>query len=189
MKLLVIIASTRPGRIGHKVGKWVVDYSKQNSDFEVEVADLAEINLPFLDAPVPPIMADGKYTNDHTTAWSKTVDSADAFVIVTPEYNYTMPPALVNAIDYLHKEWSYKPVGFVGYGVTGAVRAIQTEKLLLVGFNTMPISKGVELVGVYSPAMSDFTANEQHNKSASAMLQELHKWAKALAPLHQKLQA
>lgn len=183
MKLLVIIASTRPGRLGGEVGKWIEDYAKQNSDFEVEVADLAELNLPFLDEPLIPSMANGNYSNDHTKTWSKTVNAADAFVIVTPEYNYSMPASIVNAIDFLHKEWAYKPVSFVGYGVLGAARAIQVEKQLVVGFNMMPINKWVELVGVFAPVMTKFEAIEKHEQSASIMLQELHKWAAALLPM------
>lgn len=184
MKLLIIIASTRPGRIGDQVGKWISEYATKHSDFEVSVADLLEINLPLFDEPNLPMFA--QYTKTHTKKWSKLVAAADAFIIVTPEYNYTLPPSLLNAIDYLSHEWNYKPVAFVGYGGTGAVRAIQTEKLLLTNLNAMPIPLAVNLVGVYRPAVQTFIPEEKYEQAADIMLKELYKWAEALHPLHKK---
>ena len=181
MKLVIIIASTRPGRIGDQVGKWIAEYAVAHTDFDVSVADLAEINLPLFDEPNHPMTGD--YTKEHTKKWSKIIDAADAFVVVTPEYNYTMPPSLVNAIDFLHKEWQHKPVAFVGYGLTGAVRAIQTEKLIFANLSVMPIAYGVNLSGVYRPAVTTFEPEEKHEQAAERTLQELHKWATALIPL------
>jgi NAD(P)H-dependent FMN reductase len=181
MKLEIIIASTRPGRIGDQVGKWIAEYTTEHTDFDVSVADLAEINLPMYDEPNLPML--GNYTKEHTKQWSKRIDAADAFIIVTPEYNYTMPPSLLNAIDFLHNEWKYKPAAFVGYGGTGAVRAIQTERLLFTNLSVMPIPIMVNLVGVYRPAIITFKPEEKHEQAANKMLEELHKWAKALMPL------
>src|SRR5258706_7699219 len=164
LKLVVIIASTRPGRIGDQVGKWIAEYAAAHTDFDVSVADLAEINLPLYDEPNHPMM--GNYTKEHTKQWSKIIDAADAFIVVTPEYNYTMPPSLLNAIDFLHNEWKYKPVAFVGYGGTGTVRAIQTEKLLFANLSVMPISLMVNLTGVYRPAVTTFTPEEKHEQAA-----------------------
>ena len=108
------------------------------------------------------------------------------FVVVTPEYNYTMPPSLLNAIDFLHIEWKYKPLAFVGYGLTGAVRAIQTEKLLFTNLNVMPIPYMVNLEGVYRPAVTTFVPENKHEQAAERTLQELYKWSTALLPLHKK---
>lgn len=182
MKLTVIIASTRPGRIGDQIGHWIADYASRHSDFEVSIADLAEVALPIFDEPAHPRL--GVYQHEHTKRWSGIVDAADAFVVVTPEYNYTMPPALLNAADYLHREWKYKPMGFVGYGGAGAARAIQTEKLLFVGLGVMPIPPAVNLMGVYAPLAAPFGADERQEQAAKAMLDELHVWASALLPLH-----
>jgi NAD(P)H-dependent FMN reductase len=114
LRLEIIIASTRPGRIGDQVGKWIAEYAETHTDFEIGIADLVDFDLPLFDEPHHPML--GQYTKGHTKAWSKRIAAADAFVIVTPEYNYTMPPSLLNAIDYLSKEWAHKPAGFVGYG-------------------------------------------------------------------------
>ncbi|MDB5175981.1 MAG: NAD(P)H-dependent oxidoreductase [Candidatus Saccharibacteria bacterium] len=181
MKLEIIIVSTRPGRIGDQVGAWITKYAKAHSDFDISVADLNEINLPMFDEPGHPMK--GKYQNEHTKVWSQRINQADAFVVVTPEYNYTIPPTLVNAIDYLHHEWKHKAVGFVGYGGTGAVRAIQTEKLLFTNLNVMPIPYAVNLMGVHSPAVTTFVPEEAHERAADRMLAELHLWATALKTL------
>ena len=102
MEITVIIVSTRPGRQGDKVGKWIADYTKEDVRFQVSLADLAEINLPMMDEPNHPRLK--QYTKEHTKAWSKRIEAADGFIIVTPEYNFSAPAPLVNALDYLGNE-------------------------------------------------------------------------------------
>src|SRR5436305_1641336 len=106
--LHVIIASTRPGRVGPAIAEWFVGVAQRQARFAVRLVDLAEVGLPLLDEPAHPRLA--QYTQPHTRAWSAIVDSADAFVVVTPEYNHAIPAPLVNALDYLSHEWAYKPV-------------------------------------------------------------------------------
>lgn len=116
--LMIVIASTRPGRGGTAVAEWFIDRARGHGGFELDIADLAVLQLPFLDEPNHPRLR--QYTQPHTFAWSERVDAADAFVFVTPEYNYGYPATLKNAIDFLHQEWQYKPVGFVAYGGVAA---------------------------------------------------------------------
>src|SRR6185312_5064612 len=97
--LKIVIASTRPGRKGISVANWFIEIAKKDASFNIEVLDLAKINLPFLDEPKHPRLQ--QYTKQHTKEWSKTIETADAFVFVIPEYNYSMPPTLLNAIDFL----------------------------------------------------------------------------------------
>src|SRR5690349_18752400 len=113
--LKIILGSTRPGSIAPAIGRWVSDAAVRTGDFtQVEVLDLAVINLPFLDEPVHPKL--GQYSKPHTFAWSQAVGSADALVIVVPEYNASFPAPLKNALDFLHAEWAGKPLGVVSYG-------------------------------------------------------------------------
>ena len=120
--LLIVIASTRPGRVGLPVGRWFEDRARAHGGFRVTVADLAELRLPLVDEPNHPRLR--KYTQPHTRKWSEIVDAADAFAFVMPEYNYSFTAPLKNAIDYLHQEWQYKPVGLVSYGgVSAGTRA------------------------------------------------------------------
>ncbi|MEU4192858.1 GNAT family N-acetyltransferase [Kribbella sp. NPDC026611] len=125
-KILVVIASTRPGRLGPAIGDWFVR-AAAGEDVELEVADLAEVNLPFLDEPEHP--STGVYQHEHSRAWSRQVAAADAFVFVTSEYNFSMPATLKNAFDYLDSEWAWKPCVFVGYGNTSAgTRGVQMAR-------------------------------------------------------------
>lgn len=111
----IILASTRPGSIGPAIGSFVADRARSQARFDrVEMLDLAEIALPFLDEPHHPRL--GRYTKPHTFAWSQAVIDADAIVIVMPEYNGGFPAALKNALDYLHAEWRGKSLGVVTYG-------------------------------------------------------------------------
>ena len=146
MKLNVVICSTRPGRNGKPVADWFVDCAKAHSaGFEVVFTDLAEVALPILDEPNHPRMK--KYEHDHTKRWSAIVDDSDAFVFVLPEYNFTAPPAFVNAVDYLYSEWAYKPAGFVSYGgVSGGLRAVQAAKLQVTTLKLMPMMEGVMVI-------------------------------------------
>jgi NAD(P)H-dependent FMN reductase len=115
-RLSLIIASTRPRRIGHQIAQWVLDAVP--ADFAVTVHDLREIGLPFLDEPGQP--ADGNYAHEHTRRWSAAMQATDALVLVMPEYNRGYNASLKNAIDYLYAEWEGMPVGCVGYGWHGA---------------------------------------------------------------------
>ena len=125
--LQIIIASTRPGRVGEPVADWFSARARQHGGFELDVVDLAELALPFMDEPNHPRLR--RYEHQHTKDWSARVDAADAFVFVTPEYNHSYNAPLKNAIDYLHQEWEYKPVGFVSYGgVAAGTRAVQALK-------------------------------------------------------------
>src|SRR5689334_21466773 len=102
LKVAIIIGSTRPGRKAEAVARWVHELAKKRDDAEFELVDIQDFNLPLLDEPVPPSM--GQYSQPHTKAWSAKIDSFDAYVFVTPEYNHSMSGALKNAVDYLYKE-------------------------------------------------------------------------------------
>ena len=183
MKLQVIFASTREGRQGFPIAEWVVERARAHGKFEPELVDLREVNLPLFDEPKHPRF--GQYEHAHTKTWSATVAAADAFVFVTPEYNYGMPPALLNAIDYLFVEWAYKPASIVSYGgVSGGTRSAQMTKLMLTGMKVMPLPEAVS-IPFFSKMISEsrFTAGELQEKSAVAMFDELGRWAVALATL------
>src|SRR5690349_13051460 len=116
VRLSVVIASTRPNRIGPSIAEWVL--AAVPPEFDVTVHDLRQLALPFLDEPGQP--ADGNYAHEHTRQWSAVMQATDALVLVMPEYNRGYNAALKNAIDYLYAEWEGLPVGCVGYGWHGA---------------------------------------------------------------------
>jgi NAD(P)H-dependent FMN reductase len=183
--LHIITVSTRERRKGPLVAAWFEDIARAHARFSVESIDLGQVNLPMMNEPEHPRLR--RHTHEHTRAWSATVDRANAFVLVTPEYNFSTPPALVNAIDYLVHEWAYKPVGFVSYGgESGGLRAVQMTKLLLTSLKMMPLPEAVSLpffADDIDQATGKFRPPETQNKAAEAMLNELHKWTRALATM------
>lgn len=183
--LQVVICSTRPGRVGAAIGQAFYEAARQaDSAFEIELVDLRDVALPLLDEPRHPRFGD--YQHAHTRAWSNTVSRAQAFVFVTPEYNYAPPPSLVNALDYLHAEWAYKPAGFASYGgVSGGTRAVQVAKQIVTTLRMVPLQEAfvVPNFAGQMTAEGGFTANEIQQRSVVAMLQEAFKLVGALRPL------
>ncbi|MEX0847062.1 MAG: NAD(P)H-dependent oxidoreductase [Ilumatobacteraceae bacterium] len=180
--LQVIVASTRPGRIGLPVGEWFRDVAAEHGAFAVELVDLAEVALPFFDEPKHPKLGD--YVHQHTRDWSATITRGDAFVMVTPEYNHGFNAVLKNAIDFLSNEWAYKPVGFVSYGgVSAGTRAVHAIK---------PIASAVKLVPLFDTVAIPFVqqflvdgaivASEAMTRGAVTMLDELAKVTAMLRP-------
>jgi NAD(P)H-dependent FMN reductase len=184
-KLEIIIASTRPGRIGLPIGQWVHGEATVHGGFgDVELVDLAEVNLPFMNEPNHPRLA--QYTHQHTRDWSAKVAEADAFVFVMPEYNYGYNAELKNAIDYLHHEWHYKPVGLVSYGgVAAGTRAAQMIKQVVTTLKMTPIFEAVSIPFVHQFIDEEDTLNpnEMMTSSAKAMFDELVRVTQALQPL------
>src|SRR6201992_997356 len=153
-KLMIVIASTRPGRIGLPVSEWIDAAAREHGGVDVRLAhrggfagalpDLGEIDLPFFDEPKHPRLCE--YTHQHTKDWSARVEAADAFVFVHPEYNYGINAPLKNALDYLNAEWKYKPLGFVSYGgVSAGARATQMIKQVATTLGMFPVFAAVSI--------------------------------------------
>lgn len=182
MLLQVIICSTREGRLGGHVGTWAAEQAIKHGKFDVETIDLAEVNLPLFDEPKHPRFKD--YKHDHTKAWSAIIDRADAYVFVTPEYDFSPPASLVNALQFLLNEWAYKAAAIVSYGgVSAGTRGAQVTRSLLTALKVMPMFEAVNIpffaqylnkeTGVFDPG-------DVQAKAAVAMLDELFKWSTAL---------
>jgi NAD(P)H-dependent FMN reductase len=183
-QLKVIIASTRPGRKGIHVADWFMEAVKKYNDFEVEVLDLAKINLPFLDEPKHPKLQ--QYEHEHTKDWSSKIDSAEAFIAIVPEYNYGMPPTLANAIDFVYKEWNYKPIGFVSYGgISGGTRSVQMCKEIMSTVKLVPLTEAVNLPFFEKKIdeKGQFHSDELIDNAVHLMMSELLKWTIALKPM------
>ena len=184
MKLNIVIGSTRPGRAGPTIAKWFEEFARAHGKFEVELVDLADFNLPLLDEPEHPAMQ--KYQHEHTKKWSASVASGDAFVFLTPEYDGFPPAALVNAIQALVHEWSYKPAGILSYAfVSGGLRAAVPLRQLLnmVNVHVVPQAVPVPFFPQFFNEAGVFTANEPMEQGATAMLDELAKWSGPLAAM------
>ena len=181
MRLQVIIVSVRPGRVGAAVGDWFVQQAKAHGGFDVGVTDLATLALPLHDEAAHPMT--GRYEHEHTKEWSAIVDAADAFVFVMPEYNHSFAASQKNALDYLNREWAYKPVGFVSYGgVSGGMRAVAALRPVVSVLRMVPVVDAVVVPFVRTAVDDDgFHPTEIVTASVTPMLDELAKLAPALA--------
>lgn len=185
--LHVIVASTRPGRIGLPVARWFHDRAVMHGAFDVELVDLAEWNLPMMDEPNHPRMR--QYEGQHAVDWSAKIDAGDAYVLVMPEYNYGYTAPLKNALDYLHTEWQYKPVGLITYGgVAAGTRAAQQIKPVLLALKMVPLNESVMIPFVAQLRSADGTEiqpTELMESTATVLLDELARWALALKPMRE----
>jgi NAD(P)H-dependent FMN reductase len=180
-KLKIITSTVRPGRKGPLVASWIEEVARQHGGFEVELLDLAAINLPMMDEPHHPVMK--KYEHAHTKAWSAKIDEADAFIFVTAEYDYNYPAPLRNAIEYLFHEWQFKAAGIVSYGgVSAGTRAANALKGDLASLKIVPMQEAVNFP-FFTQNISDeeqFQPNEVSHKAAITMLNELVRWTNGL---------
>ena len=182
--LRIIIGSTRPGRVAPVVADWIAERAREHGGFDVQVTDLAELNLPMLDEPNHPRLH--QYVHQHTKDWSALVEGSDAFIFVTPEYNYGFNAALKNAIDYLHREWQHKPAGIVSYGgVAAGTRAAQMLKQVLTALKMMPMLEAVNIPFVHShlDEYGRLKPTEAMEASSTAMLDELLRWTESMRSL------
>jgi NAD(P)H-dependent FMN reductase len=187
--LQIVIGSTRPGRVGLPVSQWFHAQAVTHGGFELEVIDLAQVNLPLLDEPNHPRLH--QYVHQHTKDWSRTVTRADAFVFVVPEYNYGFNAATKNALDYLNQEWQYKPIGFVSYGgVAAGTRAVQMLKQVVTTLKMVPVFESVNIpfVAQFLDENRRLRANEVMEGAAREMLDELQRWTRAMEQLRHPAQ-
>jgi NAD(P)H-dependent FMN reductase len=183
LKLMIILASTRPTRAGSAVADWVRAAADQREEFDVTLVDLRDLDLPLLDEPEHPMK--GNYVHEHTRRWSALVDAADAFILVMPEYNHGYSAPLKNAIDYLHHEWAGKPVGFASYGgIAAGTRAVQALKPVLTCLGMMPLTAAVAVPMIGERVVDGaFKATKELDEALDVMLDNLPRDAAALRPL------
>ncbi|MGX4688013.1 NADPH-dependent FMN reductase [Streptomyces sp. JNUCC 63] len=182
--LQVIIGSTRPNRAGAPVAEWFAEHARAHGGFDVDVVDLAEVGLPLFDEPNHPMT--GNYVHEYTKAWSARVAKAQAFVLVTPEYNHGYPAVLKNALDHLSREWAYKAVGFVSYGgVSAGLRAVQQLKQVVTALRMTPVTDAVSIpfVAQRRDESGAFVGDEVTDAAAKKMLDELLLVGTRLIPL------
>lgn len=180
LKIQVIFGSTRDGRKGEKVAQWIYKLAKARKDWEVELVDLKEWNLPFFNDPKTP--GSGEYSFDYTKRWSAKISEADGFVIVTPEYNHGYPASLKNALDLLYDEWNKKPVGFISYGgLAGGARAVEQLRQVVNELEMVAIQKAVHLAR-FSNLFDEKEEikDDYYNKLAEDFLNQLVWWTNLL---------
>lgn len=184
--LKIINSTVRPSRKGPLVTDWIAALARKHGSFQVEVLDLAQINLPLMDEPNHPAMQ--KYEHEHTKQWSAKIDEAEAFIFVTAEYDYNYPAPLRNALEYLNKEWGYKAAGIVSYGgVSAGTRAANSLKGDLATFKVVPIIEAVNIPFFTENIneQGEFIPNEISHKAADTLFKELIRWTKGLKTIRE----
>ncbi|MFJ6612595.1 GNAT family N-acetyltransferase [Streptomyces sp. NPDC091289] len=187
-RILVLVCSTRPNALGPAVGQWLTETLAPDAErlgVDLVTQSIGDLGLPFLDEEEHP--STGVHHHEHTRRWSRIVDGADGFVVVTPEYNYGMPATLKNALDYLGPEWAWKPVGFVSYGHTSAgTRAVQHAKQVVTTLRLVPLGATVALRIADAMREDRLAPEARHADAAQGLLAELVRVAHALAPMRER---
>jgi NAD(P)H-dependent FMN reductase len=180
VRIAIILGSTRPGRRGEPVARWVLEQTAARGDARYELVDLADFALPHLDEPMPPSM--GRYEFEHTKRWSDTIDDFDGFVFVTPEYNRAPSGVLKNALDYLYAEWNDKAAGIVSYGAAASgLRAAEALRLILGELQIADVRQSVGFSLVHDfENFQTFAPGPQHAQHLAAQLDQLVAWSRAL---------
>ncbi|UGY93017.1 NADPH-dependent FMN reductase [Streptomyces gobiensis] len=181
LRLAVLIGSAHNGRSGPMVGRWFVGQARQRGDLDVDAVDLPAAGLP---PGIPERTPDGGYLCDEVAAYAARMAAADAYVVITPEYNRGYPAPLKHAIDALYTEWRAKPVGFVSHGgQSGGLRAVEQLRQVFAELHTVTVRDSVSFAHVRevfdeSGAPRDAVGA---NGAAKLMLDELTWWAGVLA--------
>lgn len=188
VRVLVLVCSTRPGALGPAIGSWLTETVAPRAvelGAELVPVALADLGLPFLDEEQHP--SSGVYAHDHTRRWSATVDAADGVIVVTPEYNYGMPATLKNALDYLGREWAWKPIGFVSYGNTSAgTRSVQHAKQVVTTLRLVPLGATVAIRIADATEDGVVRPGAALAEAATGLLDELVRVAHALRPMRER---
>jgi NAD(P)H-dependent FMN reductase len=178
-KIAIIIGSTRPGRHGEAVARWVQEHAAQREGVQYELVDLKDWELPHLDEPMPAGM--GQYAGEHTKAWAAKIAEFDGYLFVTPEYNHSTSGVLKNAIDYVGAEWYNKAAGFVSYGVFGGARAVEHLRLVLSTLQVATVTAQVGLSLAHDFENWSLKATPQQTAALTPLFDQLESWSTALA--------
>ncbi|WP_330229041.1 NAD(P)H-dependent oxidoreductase [Nocardia sp. NBC_00508] len=184
LKLAVIIGSVREGRFGPVVATWFTEEVRRHGLFEVDVIDLAEAQLPLELPATPPALEPDPERPEGMTDLTRRLAAADAFVIVTPDYNRSVPASLKAAIDWHFSQWDAKAIGFVGYsGASGGLLAIEHLRQIFNELNAHTVRNYVSFPRYYLlfDGEGRLLEPDEPAAAAAAMLDQLHWWASTLA--------
>ncbi len=185
LHIKVIVGSTRPGRFSEKVLPWLHTELAKHTDLQVEVLDLKDHPLPFFDSPMSPAYVEnGDYGNDAINAWGKKIAEADAFIMISPEYNHGTSGILKNALDVVYREWNNKPVGFISYGSAGGARAVEQLRQVAVELQMASTRNAVHIQAPWLLSNEDGSLKDgvldPYTQSLGNMLTQLTWWGEAL---------
>jgi NAD(P)H-dependent FMN reductase len=175
----IIIGSTRAGRAGEPVAKWLAELAAARGDLTPELVDLAEMELPWLASSTPPA---NERREQGAQDWAARIAAADGYVLVTSEYNHGYAAPLKNALDLLFAEWARKPVAFLSYGgASGGVRAVEQLRQVAIELEMVPLRRHVAIPAIFRRLDEERHLIDAPVNEAQAMLDDLVWWASMLA--------
>ncbi|MCH7309141.1 NAD(P)H-dependent oxidoreductase [Acinetobacter sp. NIPH 1852] len=180
MLIHIVVGSVREGRTAIKVANWlqqaITAFSLEN--IQTEIVDLKEWDLPIFAGAHPP--ATGIYDQPKQQQWADKIATADAFILISPEYNHGYSPALKNALDYLGKEWQGKPAAYIGYGSTNGSRSIDQIRQVGTQLGMIDSNATLEIRDIFKRNKEQtFEANEFEVKGLKGMVEKLKKYHSA----------
>lgn len=160
MKLAVVVGSTRQNRQTIKQAQWVVNTAKQNQDIQVELVDLNNYPLQFMDEAISPRYNPSRQVDPATQKWLDKIGQFEAYIFVTPEYNHSIPAVLKNAFDYLTWELQRKPAAIVSHGSVGGARAAMHLKEVISEARAVVIPNAIAMIGMSDQIDDDGNLND-----------------------------
>lgn len=180
----VIIGSTREGRFSEYPAHWVTALGSTRDDMKLEIVDLRDYALPFLEGAVNPSHLHGVYQHAEVVRFAEKIKGCDGYVIVTPEYNHSTSGVLKNALDCIYGEFTNKPVAFISYGSVGGARAVEQLRAIAIEHQMAPTRNAVHIMAPWMLREADGSlktgALDVYTKSAESMLEQLAWWTKVL---------
>lgn len=188
VNIKLVVGSSRPGRFADIPAEWIKENASKYPNINFEVIDLRDVDLPMLDVETPPMVQPAQ--SDHAKKWAQIIEESDGFVFLTPEYNHAASPSTINAIDYLFKEWNYKPVAFVSYGAdAGGARAVEHLRAAFVQVKAFNLHEQVVIPNYweYVNETGEFTPTKTHQQKLDQLLEQIIFWSKELMQIRKKL--
>ncbi|MCC5577759.1 NAD(P)H-dependent oxidoreductase [Microtetraspora sp. AC03309] len=182
-RLVIIVGSVREGRFGPVVASWVAEQARVHGGFDVEVVDLADVEIPLTLPAVSPKFAGDSYPRPEAMAsLTSRLEEADAFILVTPEYNHSYPASLKAAIDWHFTQWTAKPVAFVSYGgAAGGRHAVLHLENVFTELHAVTIRDGLAFPKYFTAWQDGQPLDPEVSGYAKTMLDQLAWWAAALS--------
>lgn len=184
-KLLIITGSTRKGRFSIKAAEWAQEALADSEEIQAELLDLNDYDMPFFNEEVTPGAKTEPYTYEAVARFTKKVEEADGYLIVSPEYNHSTSGVLKNALDWVYQEWNNKPVAFISYGNVGGARAVEQLRLIAIELQMAPIRNAVHIAGAdfFPAAFGDGSTEElfkKYEEKLTSVIEQLLPWMHAL---------
>ena len=192
LDIAVILGSTRPGRFGEKPARWIFGELEKQNDVRAEFIDLRDYAMPFFDQPVSPGWITEPYKDEAVARWTRKIAAQDGYIVVAPEYSHSVAGVMKNAFDWVFKEWSRKPIGFVGYGSVGGARSVEHMRLIAIDLQMAPVRSAVHLpVELYISMMKEEAPVDPARfapvqQAADTMIGQVVWWASALAAARER---